>query len=563
MATVIRLLGPPEVERDGRPVASPRGAKAWGVLSYLLLSERPPARGRVAGLLFPEADDPLRALRWNLTELRHVLGKDSVAGDPLSLRLVPGTSVDVDLLADPAPDADAVLRLGGELLEGVDFDGAPAFDAWLRLERRHFHAATETLLGELALEHAGRGDLRAAIELVHRALLLEPFDEEHNAMLVRLLVDGGNVDDARSWVAHCADRYLGEFGTALPARIEDALGSRGGTGPQRAGLSSDRARIRALLDAGRSAISAGATAYGLRQLRDAAAWGEDADVALRGEVLVELGGALVHNIGDRSGATRTLLHRAHQDSVRSGHADRAARAARELAFVHVQLGNRERARVWLDAAEDAARDPAERARILGVRGMELSDAGRSQAALEVCAQSVEQARSAGALRPEAWSLSMIGRIALLRGDLDAAADALTTAGDLVVRDRWTAFAPWIDALRAEVAVEQGRWSWAEDRAERAYAQACLMEDRCWVSMNARVLARVRAAQGDHRAALGWVEESVHPDPWYLWVHAYALRLAVDIAVAASDARGPRWQGELDAVVGRACIGGMTGPEGAT
>lgn len=93
MSLVIRLLGKPRIERDGAPVPTPRGRKTWGLLAYLLLSERPPSRSRVASLLFGEAADPLGALRWTLADLRRTLGAaDAAAGDPLELRLPAGTT---------------------------------------------------------------------------------------------------------------------------------------------------------------------------------------------------------------------------------------------------------------------------------------------------------------------------------------------------------------------------------------------------------------------------------------------------------------------------------------
>ena len=54
----IHLLGRPRVERGGVAVPAPRGHKAWGVLAYLLLADRPPSRDELASLLFAEADDP-------------------------------------------------------------------------------------------------------------------------------------------------------------------------------------------------------------------------------------------------------------------------------------------------------------------------------------------------------------------------------------------------------------------------------------------------------------------------------------------------------------------------
>ena len=72
----IRLLGLPEIERDGVVVTPPRGHKSWAVLAYLVLAEQPVARMRLASLIFGDAADPLGALRWSLTQLRRALGGD-------------------------------------------------------------------------------------------------------------------------------------------------------------------------------------------------------------------------------------------------------------------------------------------------------------------------------------------------------------------------------------------------------------------------------------------------------------------------------------------------------
>jgi len=60
---LIRLLGAPVVEKPGR---QPRGKKAWGLLGYVVLSERPPSRRRLAELFFamPRIHLALCAGRW-------------------------------------------------------------------------------------------------------------------------------------------------------------------------------------------------------------------------------------------------------------------------------------------------------------------------------------------------------------------------------------------------------------------------------------------------------------------------------------------------------------------
>ncbi|MCU1474389.1 MAG: transcriptional regulator, family, partial [Amnibacterium sp.] len=61
----VRLLGRPAVEAaDGSPPAHPRGRKTWALLARIALADRPVGRGELAETLFPEADDPLAALRW-------------------------------------------------------------------------------------------------------------------------------------------------------------------------------------------------------------------------------------------------------------------------------------------------------------------------------------------------------------------------------------------------------------------------------------------------------------------------------------------------------------------
>ena len=85
----IHLLGPqPRAVRAGHRQPAPRGRKVWALLAYVLLTESAPSREWLAQLLFSDANDPLNALSWNLTQLRRLLGHESsIAGEPVVLRL--------------------------------------------------------------------------------------------------------------------------------------------------------------------------------------------------------------------------------------------------------------------------------------------------------------------------------------------------------------------------------------------------------------------------------------------------------------------------------------------
>ena len=99
MGLAIHLLGTPTIEQDGVPRPSPRGHKPWALLALLVLSSAPLSRERLAGLLFGDADDPLRSLRWNLAELRRLLGPEArLEGDPVRLGLPADAQIDVRTL---------------------------------------------------------------------------------------------------------------------------------------------------------------------------------------------------------------------------------------------------------------------------------------------------------------------------------------------------------------------------------------------------------------------------------------------------------------------------------
>jgi hypothetical protein len=232
---VIHLLGRPEIERDGEVVAPPRGRKAWAVLAYLLLTERRVSRATLAELMFADAADPLGALRWTLAQLRGALGSpDLLLGDPLALPLADGWRVDVLALADADPPLDLVR---GELLEGVDPEAGPVFDAWLLVERRRSAGVCEAVLRDAALAALAAGRALDAAALATRALAFDPYDESAHELLVRCLV-GAAITPARarsssaaSWGASPIRACGGRRGTTAARRPSAIAGRPKGSSP--------------------------------------------------------------------------------------------------------------------------------------------------------------------------------------------------------------------------------------------------------------------------------------------------------------------------------------------
>jgi DNA-binding SARP family transcriptional activator len=199
----IQLLGQPTITRDGSAAYQPRSRKTWCVLAYLVLSQRPPTRAQLWSLLFDGADDPARALRWCLTEIRRALGPGAaVDGDPVVLRLPDRAVVDTAvLLRGTWLEAIDLPGLGHDLLERTTLRDAPAYDAWLLAQQRHLQAVGEAELHEAALGTMAVGQLDRALEHASRLVTLNPLDEGHQALLIRLYRMSG--DDAAAFaIAH-------------------------------------------------------------------------------------------------------------------------------------------------------------------------------------------------------------------------------------------------------------------------------------------------------------------------------------------------------------------------
>ena len=177
-------------------------------------------------------------MRWCLAEIRRALGPAAVLdGDPVTISLPVGTTVDVDVLVRGHWSAAVELPgLGHDLLDGLAIQHADAFESWLLSERRRLAAATESILHEAALGHLARGDLDRARDLAVRAAVMSPLDENHQALLIRLYRLAGEDEAAQrqydAWAA-VAERELGAAARrSRPAR--DAGGTAAGSaGPRR------------------------------------------------------------------------------------------------------------------------------------------------------------------------------------------------------------------------------------------------------------------------------------------------------------------------------------------
>ncbi len=552
----MHLLGRPRIEVDGAPGYRYRSRKSWALLAFLLLGERAPTRSQLASLLFAEADDPLGALRWCLAEIRRALGPGAVLdGDPVALSLPAGTSVDADILVrDHWSAAIRLPGLGDDLLDGLAIRHADAFESWLLSERRRLAAATESILHEAALGLLARGDLAPARDLAVRAALMSPLDENHQALLIRLYTLSGEHEAAQrqydAWSA-VAERELG-----APPGAPVLLAMREGP---RAVREDDAASIRAVTEAGAAAVSAGALVAGVatfeNAVRIADRAGADSERIRTRLVLAE---ALIHTLGGLDEAGLATLTEAERIAVSHGDREAASQVRSEAGYVDFLRARYDRAERSLTQVldEDGASQTV-RAKAMTYLGSVLSDRAEYPRAVELLEGAVSASREVGEPRREAFALSMLGRVCLLRGYRAEATELLVAAGDLAERDHWLSFLPWPQALLGQAWLSLGDLDAAAAALEQSFARACQIGDPCWEGISARGLAMLSEARGDVGQAFAVLLDARSrtnrlADP-YVWLDVHILDALCELGRRHGHELTTTW---ADAMLDRASRTGM-------
>ncbi len=544
----IHLLGRPSIEIDGDTGYRFRSRKSWALLALLLLSERPPTRSTLASLLFSEADDPLGALRWSLAEVRRGLGPSAALdGDPVRLRLPAGAALDVDVLVHGHwHDAVRLPGLGLELLDGLSIAHAEPFEAWLLSQRRRLAAATESIVHEAALGLLARGELDRARDLAVRATAMSPLDENHQALLIRIYRLAGDDEAAEQQLAAWTATAERELGTTPGAAVLLAMREPPATATQVV----DVAAIDAVAEGGAAAVSAGAVVAGVASFESAVRMADEAGVdRARVETRLVLAEALIHAWGGLDEAGLARLTEAERIAIALGDLASVAEARAELGYVDFLRARYDRAERLLEqvlTAGEAA--PSTRAKAMTYLGSVASDQADYARATTLLEGAVRASRAVGEPRREAYGLSMLGRIGLLRGDLDVAVEHLSGAVGVAGDEHWLSFLPWPQALLGHVLLARGDVDGATSCLTQSFARACQIGDPCWLGISTRGLALVTEQQGDPERAVAELLDARArtnrlADP-YVWLDTYILDALCEVGARHDHPSTATWVEEM-------------------
>ncbi|MGE0386550.1 MAG: BTAD domain-containing putative transcriptional regulator [Gammaproteobacteria bacterium] len=223
----LEVLGRPVVLRNGVPVTAQVPAKGIALLAYVAMTPGQHARADLADLLWGELgrERALSNLRLTLLRLRRVLGtclvvsRDGIAPVGRDLLYTDAAALLEALAAgaDTVRQRDALGLYKGELLAGVDLHEAPEFEGWLRDQRRRIADLACRALCRLAELDAEAGARDSAIDLLARALALEPWNEELHCRRMRLLAESGRRSAALAQFHACRAALAEELATAPAA----------------------------------------------------------------------------------------------------------------------------------------------------------------------------------------------------------------------------------------------------------------------------------------------------------------------------------------------------------
>jgi DNA-binding SARP family transcriptional activator len=235
----IRLFGPLQILRAGRPLLVPASRKARAILGYLVMSRRPVSRQRLCDLFFDLPDDPRASLRWTLTKLRAVVDDPDTpriqsSRDTLSFEPA-GASVDA-LEVTHGRAEEALPDMAGAFLEDAELPERQDFMLWLQATREELRSAGAARLRDALTDLGASADRRLA--LARQLQALEPTEEFAHVTAVQALVQLGRSDAARE-AANDAERVLRRAGKTAPAALRAALAPRLETKPAPAAQASD------------------------------------------------------------------------------------------------------------------------------------------------------------------------------------------------------------------------------------------------------------------------------------------------------------------------------------
>lgn len=214
----LQILGSAEI-RTASATITPSQEIAFAAALYLGLERaRPVSRARLAALLWPRADGPIRSHRLRQTLLQLKKSGFGVIATRDTVRVVTPVSVDLDTEFDDYVGSSWPAQI--DILPGYDPGFSSAFGEWIDSVRERLHAQLlERLIPQLEVAR-GSGDWSRANRIAACCLELDPYNE--TALLSR--AEGFAMRGQKSAALDLLDRYIADVtprnaDVVIPAKV--------------------------------------------------------------------------------------------------------------------------------------------------------------------------------------------------------------------------------------------------------------------------------------------------------------------------------------------------------
>lgn len=202
----LNLLGTVGITRAGRPVGDKLHVKVLALLAYLAVENRAHTREALAELFWPGIphDAARNNLRQSVFQLRQALGEGFLLAVHDTLHLS-REKIDLDAaqFVGPVPPGMGLDEMESQLdfyrgtfLDGKTLDHCPNFADWLMIKREACRQHALGLLERLSAGHERKGQLEQALHFARRRVELEPWDEDGQCELMRMLAMNGQTGAA-------------------------------------------------------------------------------------------------------------------------------------------------------------------------------------------------------------------------------------------------------------------------------------------------------------------------------------------------------------------------------
>jgi DNA-binding SARP family transcriptional activator len=196
----IQLFGAPQLLLNGQIVYSLR-RKNRALTYYLAAQGGKSTREKLLTFFWPdhERSTAQPILRTMIHDLRKCLGK-AIEVDDQNIAFAPDTSIDAQdfstaiqsSLVDAQKLAEALSLYKGDFLDGFSLSDSPQFDDWVNFERERYRLMAMHGFADLSHRYEANHNYSAALASARRALAFNPFQEDVQRDIMRLLYLNGD-----------------------------------------------------------------------------------------------------------------------------------------------------------------------------------------------------------------------------------------------------------------------------------------------------------------------------------------------------------------------------------